>query len=174
MDTDIDPFAAVESLRAALDEVGIVLPSLAVDPATRLGLVDLGRVRAEVALRLAHALQGREAVACTATHEIPREVLRLLLVPSLGQQSDAQQRGAACVWDGRSPTAEAAVELGERRHRRLDGHYGTFPRGCASCLAERAHRALLDHGSTCSECADDRPICPVGRTLYSLGREARR
>lgn len=61
--TDVDPFAAVETLRAALDEAGIILPSLAVDPATSLALVDLGRVRAEVALRLAHALQGREAAA---------------------------------------------------------------------------------------------------------------
>ncbi|MGW0131875.1 hypothetical protein [Streptomyces sp. NPDC003299] len=61
--TDVDPFAAVESLRAALDEAGIVLPSLAVDPATRLALVDLGRVRAEVALRLAHALQRRKEAA---------------------------------------------------------------------------------------------------------------
>lgn len=56
--TDVDPFAAVESLRSALDGVGIVLPSLAVDPGSpTLGLVDLGRVRADVALRLATALQ---------------------------------------------------------------------------------------------------------------------
>jgi hypothetical protein len=56
--TDVDPFTAVESLRAALDEVGIVLPCLAVVPESHaLRLVDLGRVRAEVAVRLAHALQ---------------------------------------------------------------------------------------------------------------------
>ncbi|MFJ5259077.1 hypothetical protein ACIQAC_01200 [Streptomyces sp. NPDC088387] len=55
---DTDPFAAMESLRAALDQAGIVLPSLAVDPGSpTLGLVDLGRVRADVAVRLAHALQ---------------------------------------------------------------------------------------------------------------------
>jgi hypothetical protein len=53
----VDPFTAVESLRAALDEAGIVLPSLAVDPGSpALGLVDLGRIRADVALRLAAAL----------------------------------------------------------------------------------------------------------------------
>ncbi|CAL9545046.1 hypothetical protein [Streptomyces sp. NPDC090994] len=58
----IDPFAAVESLRAALDEVGIVLPSLAVDPASpALRLIDLGRVRADVALRLADSLGGGQA-----------------------------------------------------------------------------------------------------------------
>ncbi|MFF3518771.1 hypothetical protein ACWEO4_39400 [Streptomyces sp. NPDC004393] len=61
---DVDPFTAMESLRAALDETGIVLPSLAVDPsAPSLRLVDLGRVRADVAMRLAAALQGREAAA---------------------------------------------------------------------------------------------------------------
>ncbi|AGK80443.1 hypothetical protein ACH4FV_32900 [Streptomyces anulatus] len=60
---DIDPFVATESLRAALAEVGIVLPSLRVDPASpALRLVELGRVRADVAARLAEALQrgGRE------------------------------------------------------------------------------------------------------------------
>ncbi|GHA95653.1 hypothetical protein GCM10010330_57300 [Streptomyces tendae] len=56
--TDVDPFMAVESLRAALDGAGIVLPSLGVDAASpSLALVDLGRVRADVALRLADALQ---------------------------------------------------------------------------------------------------------------------
>ncbi|KOG88964.1 hypothetical protein [Streptomyces varsoviensis] len=60
---DIDPFAAMESLRVALAEAGVVLPSLAVDVASpRLRLVDLGRVRADVAVRLADALRkgGRE------------------------------------------------------------------------------------------------------------------
>ncbi|QDO02205.1 hypothetical protein FNV62_43670 [Streptomyces sp. RLB3-17] len=54
----VDPFTAMESLRAALDTAGIVLPSLAVDPATpALALIELGRVRADVAIRLAQALQ---------------------------------------------------------------------------------------------------------------------
>ncbi|MET8824805.1 hypothetical protein ABZX40_18045 [Streptomyces sp. NPDC004610] len=54
----VDPFTAVESLRAALDQVGIVLPSLAVAHGSpSIPLVDLGRVRADVAVRLAHALQ---------------------------------------------------------------------------------------------------------------------
>ncbi|MFF7977457.1 hypothetical protein [Streptomyces sp. NPDC007905] len=63
-DHPVDPFAAVESLRMALDRAGIVLPSLAVDSATpSLALVDLGRVRADVALRLAEAIHPREAAA---------------------------------------------------------------------------------------------------------------
>ncbi|MER7927046.1 hypothetical protein ABTY96_28470 [Streptomyces sp. NPDC096057] len=55
----IDPFTVVESLRAALDQVGIVLPSLGVDPqpSPRFRLVELGRVRPDVAMRLADALQ---------------------------------------------------------------------------------------------------------------------
>ncbi|MFE1989325.1 hypothetical protein [Streptomyces mirabilis] len=60
---DVDPYSAVESLRAALTEVGIEFPSLRVDPASpELKLVELGRVRADVADRLANALRqgGRE------------------------------------------------------------------------------------------------------------------
>ncbi|MFG2794026.1 hypothetical protein [Streptomyces sp. NPDC048419] len=54
---DAGPRAAVKSLRAALTEEGIVLPSLGVDVAhPDLNLVELGRVRADVAERLADAL----------------------------------------------------------------------------------------------------------------------
>ncbi|PZT77216.1 MULTISPECIES: hypothetical protein [unclassified Streptomyces] len=55
---DIDPFTAMESLRSALADAGIVFPSLAVDAASpQLRLVELGRVHADVAARLAVALQ---------------------------------------------------------------------------------------------------------------------
>lgn len=55
---DIDPFTAMESLRAAMTDAGIVLPSLSVDAASpQLRLVELGRVRADVAARLAGVLQ---------------------------------------------------------------------------------------------------------------------
>lgn len=55
---DIDPFTATESLRAALAGVEIVLPSLGVDVASpALQLVELGRVRADVAARLADVLR---------------------------------------------------------------------------------------------------------------------
>jgi hypothetical protein len=58
-----DVYAAVETLRAALDEAGIVLPSLDAERVSPdLRLVELGRIRADVALRLAEALRrgGRE------------------------------------------------------------------------------------------------------------------
>ncbi len=56
-----DAMTAVEVLREALAAAGIVLPSLATDTASpALELVNLGRVRADVALRLADAIrQGR-------------------------------------------------------------------------------------------------------------------
>ncbi|MFF8567892.1 hypothetical protein ACF06N_23345 [Streptomyces albidoflavus] len=59
----IAPSTAVDSLRSALSDAGIVLPSLAVDTASpHLGLVELGRVRADVAAQLAEALRnGRRA-----------------------------------------------------------------------------------------------------------------
>ncbi|RZD60442.1 hypothetical protein C0Q58_20505 [Streptomyces albidoflavus] len=54
----IAPSTAVESLRTALAAAGIVLPSLAVDTASpHLGLVELGRVRPDVAAQLAEALR---------------------------------------------------------------------------------------------------------------------
>lgn len=61
---DVDPFTAMESLRAALDRVGIVLPSLGVDPQmSTVRLIQLGRIRPDVALRLATALSHQDAVA---------------------------------------------------------------------------------------------------------------
>ncbi|MFI6360767.1 hypothetical protein ACIBJF_51645 [Streptomyces sp. NPDC050743] len=60
---DVDPYVAVEALRTALTEVGIVFPSLSVELASPdLRLVELGRVRADVAAQLAEALRrgGRE------------------------------------------------------------------------------------------------------------------
>ncbi|MEI5009063.1 hypothetical protein RB196_18815 [Streptomyces sp. PmtA] len=60
---DVDPYTVVESLRTALDDAGIVFPSLRVDPASpELKLIELGRVRADVADRLVNAIRrgGRE------------------------------------------------------------------------------------------------------------------
>ena len=55
---DVAPYAAVESLRTALTEAGIGFPSLRVDAASPdLKLVELGRIRADVADRLATALR---------------------------------------------------------------------------------------------------------------------
>ncbi|MCK8680612.1 MULTISPECIES: hypothetical protein [Streptomyces] len=63
----MERLAAVEDvvarLRGELGEVGVVLPSLRVDPVTAIGeavepLVDLGRCNLETATRLVEALRG--------------------------------------------------------------------------------------------------------------------
>lgn len=60
----VDPDVATEALREALMSVGIVLPSLAADAASPdLGLVNLGRVRAAVAIRLAEAVRRKGGVS---------------------------------------------------------------------------------------------------------------
>ncbi|MFD5558153.1 hypothetical protein ACFWIA_30485 [Streptomyces sp. NPDC127068] len=56
LDVTVVPFPGVEFLRQALDGAGLVLPSLAVAQGAP-ALVDLGRVRAVVALRLSDVLQ---------------------------------------------------------------------------------------------------------------------
>jgi hypothetical protein len=54
----LDPFTVVESLRAALGRARSVLLSLAVDEASpALGLVELGRVSADAAMRLADGIR---------------------------------------------------------------------------------------------------------------------
>ncbi|WP_033284251.1 hypothetical protein [Streptomyces sp. NRRL F-525] len=59
---NVDPHAALKTLRAALTDAGIVLPSLRVDLASpQLRLIELGRVRSDVAARLAEAI--RQGVA---------------------------------------------------------------------------------------------------------------
>ncbi len=54
----VDPFEAMETLRSALDDAGITVPGLWVNRASsEPRLVELGEVRADVALQLAHALR---------------------------------------------------------------------------------------------------------------------
>ncbi|MEU6674740.1 hypothetical protein [Streptomyces sp. NPDC046925] len=54
----VSPYTATESLRAALSDAGIVLPSLGADHGSPdYGLVILGSVRADVAIRLADVIR---------------------------------------------------------------------------------------------------------------------
>ncbi|PZT77999.1 hypothetical protein DNK56_23230 [Streptomyces sp. AC1-42W] len=60
-----------------------------------------------------------------------------LLLPNPVSLSDAQQRGAACVWCAASLTITAAHDLGPRQI--VPGssvHW--FPRCCPSCRKDRA------------------------------------
>ncbi|WP_236053553.1 hypothetical protein [Streptomyces musisoli] len=65
------------------------------------------------------------------------------------------------------------MDLGERQA--ADGT-SWFPRACRPCIANRAHRGLLDHGATCLLCAAEETAadCAIGRGLYRLQRECRR
>ncbi|MFF0143549.1 hypothetical protein ACFYRN_45100 [Streptomyces sp. NPDC005227] len=54
----VDAATAVEALREALTAAGIVLPSLGTDNAyPALNLINLGRVRADIALKFADTLR---------------------------------------------------------------------------------------------------------------------
>ncbi|MEU8588008.1 hypothetical protein AB0C59_13585 [Streptomyces sp. NPDC048664] len=104
----------------------------------------------------------------SATAIVPA-VLQVLALPAADALTEAQTRGAVCVWHGGEKlTAETAVDLGEQTDPRW------FPRACPACVADRAHRSLLVHGAVCEQCADEAAECPVGRGLYRLVRDYRR
>jgi hypothetical protein len=99
--------------------------------------------------------------------------LLLLTLPVLVGLSQEQVRGAACVWCTTVLNTATAVDLGERRHRRLDGHYSTFPRACRPCVAKVAHATIADHAGSCEQCTDDASSCETRTALERLAREGR-
>ncbi|MDH6628755.1 hypothetical protein M2271_006588 [Streptomyces sp. LBL] len=99
--------------------------------------------------------------------------LLLLPLPALDGLSQEQVRGAACIWCGVRLVTTTAVDLGERRHRRLDGVYSTFPRACRGCAGEAAVRALRDHAGQCEQCVDDASLCEIRTALEPIAREGR-
>lgn len=109
-----------------------------------------------------------------STDTAPPRGRAALPLPKVGDLSEQQQRGAACVWCATLLTAETAVDLGERRIRVLDSYVTAFPRGCRPCTATAAYRALLDHAPTCEQCIDDVDRCDTGTALRRLIREGRR
>ena len=104
------------------------------------------------------------------------DALALLELPALDALTTEQVRGAVCIWDRKEPplTAATAVDLGERRHKRLDGRYSTFPRACHRHAHEAAYKALIAHTLSCEQCVDNAAECPTGRALLRLMRENRR
>lgn len=110
----------------------------------------------------------RETVSASALTSVP--------LPEFNSLSQAQVRGIACVWDGVPLSTATAVDLGERKVRHFGGlQTSWFPRGCLSCTAGRAYRALLDHSALCLLCAPDTPSqCDVGQGLYRLYQDSRR
>lgn len=106
----------------------------------------------------------------SAVHDIPAEAFGLLLPPA-DALTDAQARGAVCVWDAAEqplPTG-TAVDLGERQ----DDGVRWFPRACPTHTGQQAYRALMDHAPTCGQCTGDADNCPTGVGLRRLLRDGR-
>lgn len=97
----------------------------------------------------------------------------LLPIPSLDGLVERQLRGATCIWCGQDLTTDTAVDLGERRHKRLDGHYSTFPRGCRADVNRAAVQAMHDHAGSCEQCVDDRGACGEWMALVRLEKSFR-
>ncbi|MEU9220125.1 hypothetical protein AB0D47_26710 [Streptomyces sp. NPDC048376] len=108
--------------------------------------------------------------AATRTGTIPPDVLAVLGLPSFGELTPDQARGAVCVWGDEQLTADTAVDLGEQAGP--EGHW--WPRACRRHAGERAHRGLFDHASICEPCVDAAERCETSRLLYRLVREGRR
>lgn len=106
----------------------------------------------------------------TSTTDSP---LLLLALPALDGLTQEQVRGAACVWCTAGLATATAVDLGERRHKRLDGHYSTFPRACRPCVTKVARATIADHAGSCEQCTDDASGCETRAELELLAREGR-
>lgn len=115
-----------------------------------------------------------------STQETPtvETALALLELPPLDEQTAEQVRGATCIWCPKSKptplTAKTAVNLGERRHKRLGGHFYTFPRCCRPCARKAADDALKAHAGCCEQCADDATLCEKAAALRQLMQEYQR
>ncbi|MFJ9346097.1 hypothetical protein [Streptomyces sp. NPDC101237] len=100
------------------------------------------------------------------------DTLALLELPALDGLTEAQARGADCVWcPQKAPThltAETAVNLGERRHRRPGGRFSTFPRACRACFRQAAAAALRAHAGSCEQGVDDAALCGTATALRAL------
>jgi hypothetical protein len=101
------------------------------------------------------------------------DALALLTLPAYNTLTVEQTRGATCVWCQATLTTDTAVDLGERRHKRLDGRFSTFPRACRRCTHDAAYRVLLDHAPRCEQCTDDAGRCGTGLALRRLMKEHR-
>lgn len=96
------------------------------------------------------------------------------LLPDPMDLSEAQIRGADCVWCAETLTPETAVDLGEKVAEAYGIAAHWFPRACRDCVGPQTYRALLDHAQTCEQCADDQSRCETGKALREAVREARR
>jgi hypothetical protein len=104
----------------------------------------------------------------------PSTSLAYIPIPEFDTLTQQQVRGADCVFDGVVLTAETAVDLGERRFRRLGENVAWFPRACRQCAMVQSMAALQDHSGSCEQCTDDFRECTTGLGLIRAVRDARR
>jgi len=97
-------------------------------------------------------------------------VLDTLTLPKTSTLSDAQLRGAVCVWCSSPLTAETARDLGERP---APNGGVMFPRGCGKCVRSAAVRSYNAHSRSCEQCADDPTLCDTRRGLRRASLEGR-
>ena len=100
--------------------------------------------------------------------------LALLDLPALDDLTQEKVRGAACIWCSVILTAETAVNLGERKHKRPGGCFYTFPRSCRPCARKAFDDALKAHAGCCMLCAIDANLCETATAIRQLMRECQR
>jgi hypothetical protein len=108
------------------------------------------------------------------TASTPSTSLAHIPLPEFDTLTQAQVRGAACVFDGVALSAENAVDLGERKIRRPGEQVAWFPRACRRCAMEQSMVALQEHSGSCEPCLIDFTQCETGRALVRAVRDARR
>lgn len=113
---------------------------------------------------------GRPALPGSASDSAAAEVAPLLIELPPATLTEAQACGRSCVWCGSPLDPGKSINLGERdcNGRRI------FPRGCARCVQSAAYKQVLDHSSSCEQCADNAALCPDTAALRKALQEARR
>ncbi|MFD7794301.1 hypothetical protein [Streptomyces sp. NPDC059759] len=113
-------------------------------------------------------------MAATTSATTSTEPVTVLPLPGLGELTEPQVRGQACVWDAVPLSGVPAVDLGPQSAQRAGAPVQWFPRGCPRCVADAALRALHEHAPSCEQCVDDGSNCPEGLVLRRLLRSTRR
>lgn len=108
--------------------------------------------------------------ATEATAPDGADRIEQVLVPPLGDMSEPQTRGTACVWCAVALASGRSVDLGEREA--AGRHW--FPRGCHPCTADKVYLQLVEHSVMCEQCADEAALCPDTRDVRRVLRQARR
>lgn len=109
-----------------------------------------------------------------ATSDTNTDALALLPLPTHSELSEPQVRGKSCVWCGATLNSAIAVDLGQRRVKLLDSSITTFPRGCRTCTAQEAYKALVEHTAACKACKSRGGLCSARDELVALRRKALR